>query len=400
MIRTTALLCSVTLILFIACGSGGAVPAVEMIDGVRHVHNSAPAFESPAEAGIAIELVQTIGDLFATDENYSFYIPEDIARDAAGNLYILDAGNYRIQKFTADGKYIATFGRQGEGPGEFTMPARMELVGNAELYVYDQRTQRIDVMSTDGNFIRSLSFDSDMDDFCLRSDGTFITVGFGSFFGIEEQEEYKLPPLLAHKSTDGTVLNTFGEMREYDENTNTSANRFSFVLDEGDNAFLTFSVQNRIEKYSPDGDLLMRIDRPLNFEELVEKTTIERSESSVNISSGKQNRISRGIFVDDTGRIWVLTYDRQIRDEERVSQSMSITSGESGKSTISRTISGATDLTDTDMFKFEVFDAEGALLTTIPLTHFCDKVRYAGGRIYIIDSARGQQVYEYMIREK
>lgn len=36
-----------------------------------------------------------------------FYFPKGVAVDSAGNVYVVDAGNFRIQKFATDGKYLA-----------------------------------------------------------------------------------------------------------------------------------------------------------------------------------------------------------------------------------------------------------------------------------------------------
>ena len=54
-------------------------------------------------------------------------LPGDVAVDKAGNIYILDSGNARIQKFGPDGKYLATIGRKGQGPGEFILPDGLDI---------------------------------------------------------------------------------------------------------------------------------------------------------------------------------------------------------------------------------------------------------------------------------
>ena len=59
-----------------------------------------------------------IGELETEDENIAFHIPSDIVIDEQGNIYILDSGNHRIQKFDPEGNYLASFGRKGQGPGE------------------------------------------------------------------------------------------------------------------------------------------------------------------------------------------------------------------------------------------------------------------------------------------
>ena len=101
-----------------------AVPApqkIETVDGVRIVHNQKGGVWGEAPK-IALELVRKIGDVDTEDEHLAFNYPSDVTVDHDGNIYVLDSANTRIQKFGPDGKYQATIGRKGQGPGEFLMP--------------------------------------------------------------------------------------------------------------------------------------------------------------------------------------------------------------------------------------------------------------------------------------
>jgi hypothetical protein len=48
------------------------------------------------------------------DETVAFCMPMDIELDEPGNLYVLDTGNHRIQKFSPQGKFLSTIGRRGQ----------------------------------------------------------------------------------------------------------------------------------------------------------------------------------------------------------------------------------------------------------------------------------------------
>jgi hypothetical protein len=122
---------------------------VETVDGVRYVHNNKGGIwgKNPR---IALELRRTLGQAEAKDENFAFYLPSDIAVDGNGNLYVLDSGNHRIQKFGPNGNYIATLGRQGQGPAEFFFPLSLETDAKGYLYVSDPNNQRIIVLTPEG----------------------------------------------------------------------------------------------------------------------------------------------------------------------------------------------------------------------------------------------------------
>src|SRR3954452_5478902 len=48
-----------------------------------------------------------------------FANPNGIGSDPAGNIYVADTGNQRIDNFAANGPPLATWGSAGSGPGQF-----------------------------------------------------------------------------------------------------------------------------------------------------------------------------------------------------------------------------------------------------------------------------------------
>lgn len=86
--------------------------------------------------------------------------PVDLVLDHNNNLYILDAGNYCIQKFNQKGDYLKEWGSYGSGRESFLGPIRLayDPTGFGYLYVLDhQRTgpvlHKIDL---EGNFLKRL----------------------------------------------------------------------------------------------------------------------------------------------------------------------------------------------------------------------------------------------------
>ena len=86
-----------------------------------------------------------------------------------------------------------------------------------------------------------------------------------------------LPKLIRLLDLQLKIKNEFGDVFDYEEIiTNQFGNSSQVEVDKDDNIYLEFHYQNRIEKYSPDGKLLWRAERPLNFStELIEKGKIE-----------------------------------------------------------------------------------------------------------------------------
>jgi hypothetical protein len=83
----------------------------------------------------------------------NFNRPTDIAWDAQGNMFISDAyTNARIVKLDKTGRFIRTWGSKGSGPGQFDMPNSVAVDSRGDVYVADLGNKRIQVFDNDGNF--------------------------------------------------------------------------------------------------------------------------------------------------------------------------------------------------------------------------------------------------------
>jgi tripartite motif-containing protein 71 len=69
--------------------------------------------------------------------------PAQIALDAAGNLWVADRGNNRVQEFGPDGERLGTFGQRGIAPGEFVRPTGVSVDCRGLLTVTDSSNNRV-----------------------------------------------------------------------------------------------------------------------------------------------------------------------------------------------------------------------------------------------------------------
>lgn len=377
---------------------------VETIDGVRVVHNEKGGLwgKNPK---VALDLVRKIGDIDTDDEHLAFNYPTDVDVDKEGNIYVLDSGNTRIQKFGPDGIYLATIGRKGQGPGEFISPSSLDIDEDGNLVVTDTAQSRLHVIIGGGKDVKSLVL-KDERIYGVRSLGAGGYVGRASTYAIpmRNQPEKKIGEmrLFRRLDPDGRVTASFGELADFGEAmTNADGNASEFDVDGHDAVTVSFNAQNRIEKYGPDGKLLWRADRPLNYGTAVKKKgSIDRSGGGISMSAPEMNVCSKGIAVDGRGRAWVVTLQRQLRKEEQVQTTSMWVGGAGGVNNVSIKTTGNTELRTTDAFKLEIFAEDGVLLEEIPLIHFVDVIRIAGDRLFLIDRERGVTVYQYRIVDK
>jgi sugar lactone lactonase YvrE len=376
---------------------------IETIGGVRTVHNSGPGAWGKAPQ-VTLEPVRVLGDIDTADENLAFFMPSAIAVDAGGNLFVLDTGNHRVQKFGPDGKYLATYGRQGQGPGEFYYPGGLAVDARGFLYISDPNNQRIQVLTPDGKDHKTIKgLEQGVESVFLGKSEELITGAPRMRFIMNPDEEKPaaLPKLVKVRDAEGKPLREFGEPFDFKhELLNTSGNEVIFTVDAASRTYLAFTVQNKIEKYAADGKLLWRADRELPYSvEIKDKGEIKREGGGMTIREPQLNRCAGGIAVDGQGRIWVVTMTRQLKKEEQVGTGVSMTMDGSGGRTIGYSVQGeGTELRTTDAYKLEIFDADGVLLGSLPLDSFVDGIFIYGDRLFLLDKYRGTQFKEYRIR--
>ncbi len=82
-----------------------------------------------------------------------FAKPTGLAVDPEGNLYVCDTLNNRIEIFDADGKFISTFGKAGDGPGYFARPKGVAVDGDGHIWVADGMQDRVQVFNKDAQLL-------------------------------------------------------------------------------------------------------------------------------------------------------------------------------------------------------------------------------------------------------
>jgi len=132
---------------------------------------SAPATQTqtlaPQTSGptVVVTLSQTpfakssMEKIWATDGSpNTFYRPTEVALDPQGNVYIIDGGNHRVQKFDKDGNFLLMWGSQGNKDGQFLFqvpPAHYgSLTVDKDGYVYvTDHFNRVQKFDGNGKFL-------------------------------------------------------------------------------------------------------------------------------------------------------------------------------------------------------------------------------------------------------
>jgi len=82
-----------------------------------------------------------------------FAAPQGVAVDKNGDVYVTDTLNDRVEIFDADGKFISTFGKNGDGPGDFTRPKGIAVDCDGHIWVADEMQDLLKVFNRDGELL-------------------------------------------------------------------------------------------------------------------------------------------------------------------------------------------------------------------------------------------------------
>jgi len=104
------------------------------------------------------KVLMTLGTPGQAGEDAShFNAPSDVAVAPNGDIFVADGHgektNARIVKFSSDGKFIKSWGKEGAGPGEFNTPHGLAFDSAGRLFVADRANNRIQIFDQDGKFI-------------------------------------------------------------------------------------------------------------------------------------------------------------------------------------------------------------------------------------------------------
>jgi len=291
---------------------------IETIDGVKVVHN----FESdPEESFKPIEFIAdlSIGEIEG-DENYMLSYPADIDSDAEGNIYVLDYQDCVLKKYDPHGKFVAQFGREGQGPGEFTNPYSMTISHQDLIYVGDTNLNKIEVFSPAGIYQKTMKVD------------------FRYYFSVNTKNDL----IIDHQEYDKDG-NPFYSVGRFDFQKNKAEVLFSqrqywparimddefryefpyyvrWDINSKDHIYVGSAVEYKISVFSPDGKLLFKfiknfIPVKVSGEEMKKISDGLRPIGGANpFMANPVYPVFKFISIDEKDRVWIEHYQPDWRN--------------------------------------------------------------------------------------
>lgn len=186
-----------------------------------------------------------------------FYAVSDVAVGPDGSVYACDYENHRVQQFSAESKFIRTWGSCGRGPGQFSGPAGIATDTKGNVYVVETSNPRVQKFTPNGKFVTKWSVPASGESEVF--DLTDIAIDPSNNVYVVSQichRVWKFTPWgsLAASWTSGPILN---DQSDY------GAGSLSVDTDLSGNVYVMNIEHERVEKYSPPGQLLKTWKTPL-----------------------------------------------------------------------------------------------------------------------------------------
>ncbi|MDX1674923.1 MAG: hypothetical protein R3314_09025 [Longimicrobiales bacterium] len=111
---------------------------------VRTVSGSAWGTDAVLEPEVRI-------GVFEGEDHYMFGDVRSLAVAPDGSIYVMDSQVPALRKYAPDGSYVTTYGREGEGPGEYRAPdGGLAVLPDGRVVLRDPRNARLQVYSPNG----------------------------------------------------------------------------------------------------------------------------------------------------------------------------------------------------------------------------------------------------------
>jgi RHS repeat-associated protein len=211
-------------------GGGTPIPKTETEYSSTLGLPIAQRFKCESECGTP-EFRTSVG--YASQSNTAVSNPTDIAVDSNGNIWIVDKGNNRIVEYNEAGEFIREAGGLGATGGKLSSPSAIAIDSVGNIDVTDTGNNRVAQFSSTGAFIQVIG--ANVNKTKVEAGGTTL-------------ERNRCTAASGNSCQAGAAGSGEGQLAEPIGITTTG----------GQNFFVVERANNRVEKLSPQGEVLAK----------------------------------------------------------------------------------------------------------------------------------------------
>jgi len=243
-------------------------------DGVGELCDNCPDTQNPAQTDGDFDFIHKWGSFGAIPGQFN--LPQALSIDLAGNIYVADFANHRIQVFDSAGGFLWHTGSQGNGDGQFNSPGGIVVDRSGNVYVADSLNHRIQKFDSSGNFVALWGGPGSDEGRFNRPYGMAIDLQ-GQLF-VADYYNHRIQKFDAF----GNFLSTIGSAGSGD---GQFKNPSGVALDLAGNLYVTDSINHRIQRFDALGNYV--------------------TQWGSNGAGDGQFKFPRDVTLDRDGNVWV-----------------------------------------------------------------------------------------------
>jgi hypothetical protein len=207
-----------------------------------------------APANAALKVVSVFGTTGTAPGQLN--APKDVTTDSAGNVYVANESNARVDKYSPDGTYLQSFGSSGSQPGQLSLPVGVAVASGGQVWVsdFDGTRGRITVYNPDGSLLLTFGA-SGGGDGQFRSPGAITLDPAGNAYVVDtgNSRVEKFTP-------DGVFITKWGTQGSGDGQFNGPRG----ITVDSDGAVVVADRDNtRVQRFTQDGAFLGKFGTPV-----------------------------------------------------------------------------------------------------------------------------------------
>jgi len=181
--------------------------------------------------------------------NGQFLSPNGIATDNAGNVYVADSGNNRVQEFDSSGNFILKFGIPGDVPGGFVTTSGIAVDSSGNSYVTDSFTNRVSKFNSSGTFVLTWGGLGGGDGQFFTASG--VAVDSSGNVYVTDANSGRIQKF----TSAGVFITKWGTSGSGDGQLNGAQ---GLVIDSSNNVYVADTGNNRIQKFTSTGTFITK----------------------------------------------------------------------------------------------------------------------------------------------
>ncbi len=255
---------------------------------------------------------------FAKDEFVELGLrnPEFVDSDSEGNIYLVDnyrASDFFICKFDRKGNFIKNFCRRGQGPGEVQYVYGLEIYGHDRIMVLDPRSKKIVEYDKNGNLMEENRPPPALGEVTPLENGNYLAYQVS---GDPSSKDYGLSISLFNSRFDEIKTLDFYDLLKAEKKKKGTRKRDLYYWRVANGKIFMGNEQRGYEilVYDSEGNLLKKIRKeyePAEYPEELRRKMVERFKDDPNVSPLKYTPPFNSFFLDDDGRLFVMTYEQK-----------------------------------------------------------------------------------------